>query len=114
MKCPDIYILQKLFNYFVILIYMNISVEINPFNYVTDVKIISRIEVHVFSIVLFESVTVMVTLCDDKDHVIDNKHIVISGDEYVMWSNDDSYLIDLVLTKLGLSKKSVVVPEEYS
>ena len=93
---------------------MNFSCEIEPSEYVYPVRIISRIEIQIFNIELFKSVTVVVILCDDKDYVIDNKHIVIDGDDYANWSNNDSYLIDLVLTKLGLTKKVVVVPDIVS
>lgn len=87
---------------------MNVSIEIEPSPYVPPVKIINRVEIRFFNIDLFKSVTVVATLCDDKDYIIDNKHITIDGEEYANWSNDDSYLIDLVLVKLGLTKKTVV------
>lgn len=89
---------------------MNISAEVEPTEYVSDVKIIHSIRMNIFNIILFKSVTVVATLCDDKDYVIDNKHIVIEGEEYANWSNDDSYLIDLVLAKLQLTKKVIDVP----
>ena len=87
---------------------MNFSCEIEPSGYIYPVKIINRVEIKIFNVELFKSVTVLATLCDDKDYIIDNKQIVIDGDDYANWSNDDSYLIDLVLLKLGLTKKVVL------
>lgn len=91
---------------------MNISIEIEPSEYVTAVKVIDHIKLQVLDLVLFQSVTIMVILCDINDCPIDTKIIRIEEDEYVMWSNDDNYLMDLVLAKLGLSKKSIEVPIE--
>lgn len=34
------------------------------------------------------------------------KYVNIQGSEYEGWGNDDSYIIDLILNKLGLIKKN--------
>lgn len=34
------------------------------------------------------------------------RYIEIKGSEYEDWGNDDSYIIDLILNKLGLIKKN--------
>ena len=91
---------------------MNISCEVEPSDYVTAVKVINHIKLQVLDLVLFQSVTIMVILCDENDCPIDNKIIRVEEDEYVMWSNDDNYLMELVLVKLGLSKKTNNVPIE--
>jgi hypothetical protein len=33
-----------------------------------------------------------------------NKYISIEGDEYSAWGEDDEYIINLILSKLGLNK----------
>ena len=44
---------------------MNISCEVEPIEYIYAVKIISRIEIRIFDIQLFKSVTIVATLYDD-------------------------------------------------
>ena len=46
----------------------------------------------------------------DKDGiVISNTNVYISEEEYQMWTNNDDYIINLVLSKLGLSRFSEVI-----
>lgn len=89
---------------------MNFTFDVEPSCFIPPERIINHIQLSIFSIDLFKSVTVVVSLCDDKDYVIDNKQIIIEGEEYNNWSNDDNYLINLVLVKLGLTKKTIVEP----
>jgi hypothetical protein len=84
---------------------MNISscFAVEPSQYIPEIKIISRVEIHIINIELFKSVHVVATLYDEANRIIENKHFYIDGDDYANWSSDDSYLVNLVLNRLGLS-----------
>lgn len=86
---------------------MYIKTEVEPCDYVTPVRVIHRIELQIMRLVLFSSVSIGVSLYDENDYIIDNRQITIQGEEYNNWANDDNYLLDLVLVKLGLIKKSI-------
>lgn len=90
---------------------MNISIEIEPSEYVPPTRIINRIEIQIFNLILFESVSVMVVLFDANSCPIDTQIVRIEKDEYLLWSNNDEWLINLVLEKLQLNKKIVVSDE---
>jgi hypothetical protein len=61
-------------------------------------------KVEVARLELYTSVTVLVTLFDEKGGAVDSQTLKIEGAEYLAWQNDDSYLVNLVATKLGLTK----------
>ena len=84
---------------------MNIKHEIEPASFTFPIRIIYSFEIQVLHLVLFQSVTVMITLYDENNSPIDNKMITIDGDDYLNWSNNDNWLIDYVLNKLNLTKK---------
>ena len=84
---------------------MNIKQEIEPAPFIFPVKIVHSFEIQVLNLVLFQSVTIMVTLYDENNIPIDNKMLTISGDDYLNWFNDDNYLIDYALNNLNFTKK---------
>ena len=63
---------------------------------------INRVQIRVLNVELFTSVSLAVSLFNNEN-VIDNKFFKIEGDEYNNWGNSDQYLVDIVLTKLGLT-----------
>jgi hypothetical protein len=79
------------------------NIIINSFNYVkTTESIVNNIVIRVNQLELFKSIQIYVILYNDKEYV-DNKQIVLSGEEYANWGNDDTYIINTVLAKLNLS-----------
>lgn len=64
-------------------------------------KILS-LRIRVLSLTLGESVTLSVHLKYESkgNTIIDEKEVIIEGDEYLGWGTDDAYLIDLVKIKL--------------
>ena len=88
---------------------MNVSIEIEPSEYVPPTRIINRIEIQIFNLTLFQSVSIMAVLFDANSCPIDTKIIRIEQDEYLQWSNNDEWLVNLVLEKLGLTKKATDV-----
>jgi hypothetical protein len=86
---------------------MNIKHSVELQDYITPVKTISSIEIQIVNLVLFTSVNVMVMLYDENDNIIDNKYFNIEGTEYTDWASDDNYLLELILSKLNLTKKLI-------
>lgn len=82
----------------------NINVQIDDYELVkTD--IINNIKISVGRIELFTSITLCVSLFTNKI-LIDNKFVVISGDDYNAWGNDDRYIVNYVLNYLNLHERT--------
>jgi hypothetical protein len=54
--------------------------------------------------VLDSHVIMVVHYLNANGNLLDNKTVKIEGDEYNAWGDDDNYITNLVLTKLGLTK----------
>jgi hypothetical protein len=74
-----------------------------------DVKIsiINNVDIRITDLRLGYSVSINVIL-KNEENFIKSENITISGEEYDNWGSDDLYLENLILTKLGLSRKEVV------
>lgn len=82
----------------------DIKVNIEDYNFVQS-SVVNNIKIKIMNVDLFKSITICVSLLNNNKNV-DNKILKITGEEYTNWGNDDNYIINLVLTKLGLSKKN--------
>ena len=80
----------------------NLLVDIN--DYTLDAPIVSKINIEIMELVLNSHVTVVVQFLNATGNLLDNKIVKIEGDEYNAWGDDDNYITNLVLTKLGLTK----------
>jgi hypothetical protein len=69
------------------------------------VFIINNIDMRVIGLNLGSSVSVNVIL-KNNDSFINSVNYDISGQEYEDWGNDDMYIENLVLQKLGLTRKN--------
>ena len=69
------------------------------------VFIINNIDMRVTGLNLGSSVSVNVIL-KNNDSFINSVNYDISGQEYEDWGNDDTYIENLVLQKLGLTRKT--------
>jgi hypothetical protein len=78
------------------------KIPVEPYNLVRT-HVITSIDIRIVNLILFKSVTLAVGLYSANGYVCDNRTFEISGDEYLAWNNDDSYLINLVMTKLGVT-----------
>lgn len=76
------------------------GIPIVEFDYARP-SVISAIKVKVHSVSLFTSVTLMVQLLDSASKIIDVKQVVLTGEEYLAWGQDDQYLITTAIQKLG-------------
>lgn len=74
---------------------------IEPFEYVKRMTATSM-SLKVIQFVLFTSVIVHATLFDDDKVIVLSTNVEISGDDYLSWANDDTYIYNYVATKLGV------------
>ena len=81
-----------------------IKVNIQDSAYVKT-NTIDNVLIKITNVQLFKSVTVVATLFENNK-IIDNKVVMIEGTDYNAWSNDDNYIVNFVLNKLGLIKKT--------
>ena len=82
----------------------NIKVNINDYTFV-QTSIINNIQINILKVELFKGMTLSVNLLSNTK-LIDSKIMSITGDEYSNWGNDDNYIINLVLDKLNLTRKT--------
>jgi hypothetical protein len=79
------------------------KIEVNDKEQV-KIYVINNIEIRILNISLNNFVDLSVTMKQDGNYV-DSKYMRIEGEEYQAWGNDDDYLENLVLQKLGLVRK---------
>lgn len=79
-----------------------INVNVNDSSYVKT-NTINNVIIRIMNVDLFNSITVCASLFENKS-LVDNKVFKIEGEEYSNWGNDDTYIVDLVLTKLGMTQ----------
>lgn len=75
---------------------------------ITQVNTATNVEMHMSNLVLGTSIDINVLFKDSQGRVFKMELVRVQGDEYSQWGNDDNYLIDLVLSKLGLSRNAAV------
>ena len=80
------------------------DLQIEP---MTFPKVASRMTMDI-TVVLNEKAFVKVSFFEDVEVFIplDTQLIIIEGDEYKAWGNDDSYIKNLVFRKLGITLKT--------
>ena len=66
---------------------------------------IKSIEVKIYKILLFTSVSVIVYMKDICNRLVDVKNLTLEGQDYINWGNDDNYIINYVLEKLDMKKE---------
>lgn len=78
----------------------NILLSIDPIIQ-TTVQTLIKINIEIVSVDLFKSCSIRVGLYNDKGFLVMNKLIVMDGDDYKNWSNDDNYIIEFVKKKIA-------------
>lgn len=61
---------------------------------------ICKFKYTILDIKLFESVRVAIYLYNENNMFIESTQIVVSGTEYLAWTNDDQYIINLIKAKI--------------
>jgi len=71
--------------------------------------LVSSFDMNVIVVQLNVQATVIVNTFDSNRNKLYDKQIIIEGEDYTNWGNDDDYLKNLVASKLGLQIKSSIV-----
>jgi hypothetical protein len=80
----------------------DINVNVQDSSYVKT-NTINKVLIRIMNVDLFNSITVCATLFENTT-LVDNKVFKIEGTEYSNWGTDDTYIVDLILSKLGMTK----------
>lgn len=87
---------------------MNTHIFVEPFEYnKTSSFNIDNIIISVIKFVLFQSLTLQVTLRSGENNV-DIKSFLIEGEEYENWGIDDNYIVELIKNKLNITQPIIV------
>ena len=80
------------------------AISVNIVDHALPTPVATKIELSVIEVVLNSYVSISVSYFNSNGNLIHNEHVKIEGEEYNNWGLDDQYLVNLVLTKLGLTK----------
>ena len=87
-----------------------LSANIQPKDLVSTRMVVS-VRVYVKSIELFRKVVVGVEYRDNIGILFDGPTIIISGDDYLKWSNDDTYIVNYAYEQIGIVPLPTPEPE---
>ena len=68
-------------------------------------EVASQILIRVTSVELNTSCSIFYELQSNEGKHLISGNLVIEGEDYTNWGNDDSYLTDIILQKLNLEKE---------
>ncbi len=80
----------------------DINVNVQDSSYVKT-NTINKVMIRIMNVDLFNSITVCASLFENTT-LVDNKVFKIEGSEYSNWGTDDTYIVDLILSKLGMTQ----------
>ena len=63
---------------------------------------ICKFTYNILELILFKSVRIAVYLYNEHDILIDSTQFLFENEEYSNWAQNDSYIINLIKTKLQL------------
>lgn len=70
---------------------------------VVRTDLIKSFSMTILSVELYKSVSIVVSLYDINDNMVNSKMMYIEGEEYEQWGTSDTYLVQLVATKMGFT-----------
>lgn len=82
------------------------SFEIDPLT-VTTTTIINKFKIISIQVNLYTSAIITLYLLDESDKVSEIKSLTMSGQDYINWGKDDTYITDWILNTLNLKKKII-------
>ena len=87
------------------------DLAIQDFDIPQEPKVATRIYIQVVELKFGESVRFKVHFFMNPDITSMNtakvEEVLVEGDEYKEWKNDDEYIINLICSKLGLTRKEI-------
>lgn len=87
---------------------MNNQINIENYDITQPTLVATAVQMST-TVELYKRATVGVAFYDTRDPLrtvfVGQQTVVIEGDEYTEWGNNDNYLEDLVFQKLGITRK---------
>jgi len=71
----------------------------SPYDIISK-QTITSFTYRVTELTLFQSATVLILFLDENENCIRTVQYVVEGDEYADWSDDDQYIVDLIVEKI--------------
>lgn len=71
----------------------------SPYDIISK-QTITSFTYRVTELTLFHSATVLILFLDENENCIRTVQYVVEGDEYAEWSDDDQYIVDLIVEKI--------------
>lgn len=78
------------------------SLNIQPHTVVSS-KTASTIQITVRELILGSKCVFRVLMRASNGSIVDVKEVVMQGADYAAWGNDDTYCVNFVMNRLGLS-----------
>ena len=76
---------------------------------ITKIDVITKLCIDDVSVQLFKGCSLRVICKDASDSIVKIEFITLTKEEYDLWNDDDTYIINLVANKLGVTPISVVL-----
>jgi hypothetical protein len=83
----------------------NYDVDVNPKDFITT-NTANKVELRVSNLQIGSSVDVTLLIKDLNGNIFKVENVRIEGEEYNNWGSDDQYLVNIVLSKVGLTQKA--------
>lgn len=83
----------------------NYDIDVNPKDFIT-VNTANKVELRVSNLQISSSVDVTLLIKDLNGNIFKVENVHIEGEEYNNWGSDDQYLVNVVLSKVGLTQKA--------
>ena len=80
----------------------NYTVKVDPCDFVT-VNVSDSVEMRISNLNIGVSVDVTCLIKDSNGNMFKVQNVHLEGEEYSNWGNSDVYLVNTVLSKLGLT-----------
>ncbi len=81
-----------------------------PYDIVSSITV-NRFDIDSIDIRLFTSAVIRVNLYGSNGFRVSVRNVVMEGDDYANWGNDDQYIITYVMNKLGFVPTPPLVEE---
>ena len=84
--------------------------SILPYEIVSTITV-NRFEIDAIDIRLFTSANIRVNLFDLAGFRVSTRNVLMEGDDYANWGNDDQYIVTFVMNALGFTPTDPTVEE---
>jgi hypothetical protein len=86
-----------------------IAISVAPTPIILPPKYITSYSYNIVTFELFSKIIFECQLFDSDSNLLDKRTVIIEGSDYQNWGNDDSYIINTLSNKLGLSPYPPIV-----